>query len=258
MTNNANFHLAAFSQTTGGALTFTALNAVADQMLTLATATTFLTPDKCQLVASYSVGVTLSRDRLNTPSLRMIGLPSLTPVSVGATNPSPLNIFKSTDNPIDIPPVDPIGVDISDTAADTVTVGLWLQYRFQPVPSGKRYRLRFTSAITGVINAWAFGAITMDTVLPQGSYTVIGLDVVAANVILARLIFADGGPRPGCTVRNAVGSIMHPLWTSGELGVWGTFNNANMPQLEILLGAGGANAAQEGFIDVIRTGNAPM
>jgi hypothetical protein len=257
MTNNANFHVAAFSQTTGAAIVNVALNAVQDQMLTLATATTFLTPDKATVVAAFSTGVTLTRSRLNTPSLRQIGLPSLTPINVGATVPSPANVFGAIDNPIDIPPVDPFGVDAVDTAIDTATVLLWLQYRYQNVPAGKRYRLRFTSTITGVINAWAFGAITMDTVLPQGQYAVIGMDVVAANVLAARLIFADGGPRPGCLARNTVGAIMNMIFTNGSFGQWGTFNNANMPQLEILLGAGGASAAQEGFLDVVRLGDAP-
>jgi len=248
--------LAAFAQATGAATANAALNGVADPMLTLSTATTFLTPDPAKVVAAYGVGATLTRTRLNTPSLREIGLPSMIPISVGATNPSPFNIFNSVDNPLEIRPVDPFGVDTVDPAADNITALLVLQYRFQPVPVGKRYRLRGTAAIAGVLNVWASGGITMDTVLPQGRYAVTGMDVVAANVIAARLIFADGGPRPGCVVRNAVGGIMHPIFTDGRLGLWGTFQNANVPNLEILLGDGGASAAQEVFLDLVRIGNA--
>ena len=252
MTNNSNFHMAAFTLSPAGAVTNTAMSGVADQMLTLSTSTTFLTPDETKVVGAFGTGPTMTRLRLNTPSLREIGLPSMVPINASATVPSPYNIYNSVDNPIPIPTVDPFGLDLTDTAADVTEALLVLQYRYQPIPAGQRYRLRATATITGVLNSWASGGITMDTVLPAGRYAVIGMDVVAANVIAARLIFADGGPRPGCVVRNSDSAILHPFFTDGRLGKWGEFQNANVPNLEILLGNNGANASQEIFLDLVQ------
>jgi len=253
--NESYFHTFAYSQTTGAAITNTAINGVPDSILTLSTATTFLTPSQAKLVVAFSMGATITRARLNIPSLRYVGLPSMTPIAVGATVPTPLNIWNMLDNPIDLPKVEPISVEGSDTAIDTITSVLWAMMNYTPIPPGKKYRVRGTGAIAGVVNTWQNGGITLDQVLPQGQYAVTGLDVVAANVIAARLIFAGTGYRPGCPARQTVGAVMHPAFTDGRLGCYGKFENANVPNLEILLGAGGANAAQEVFLDLIRLGD---
>lgn len=250
--NESYFHTFAYSQTTGGAITNTALNAVPDSILTLSTATTFLTPAQAKLVIAFTQGVTATRSRLNIPSLRYVGLPSMTPINVGATVSTPLNIWNMLDNPIDLPKVEPITVEGTDTAIDTMSVVLWAMYNFTPIPPGKKFRVRGTSAVAGVINTWQNGAITLDQVLPQGQYVCTGLDVVAANVLAARLVFAGTGFRPGCPARNSVGAVMHPAFTDGRLGCYGKFENANVPSIDILLGGGGASAAQEIFLDLIR------
>ena len=253
--NESYFHTFAYSQTTGAAITNIAINGVPDSILTLSTATTFLTPAQAKLVMSMTQGVTATRSRLNIPSLRYVGLPSMTPINTGAAVSSPLNIWNMLDNPIDLPKVEPISVEGTDTAIDTISVVLWAMLNFTPVPPGKKYRVRGTAAIAGVINTWQNGTITLDQVLPQGQYALVGMDVVAANVLAARLIFAGTGYRPGCPARNSVSSVMHPAFTDGRLGCYGKFENANVPNLEILLGAGGASAAQEVFIDLIRLGD---
>lgn len=246
----------AFSQTTGAAITNTAVNGVPDGQLPLSTTTTFLTPKRGKIVFAAGFGATLTRGRLNMPSLRSVGLPSIVPINASATVPSPVNIWNMSQHGIDYPTVEPLSVEGTDTAIDTVTFPLIIHYGHQPVPVGDVYRLRGTGTITGVINTWQNGGITLDQPLQQGHYAVVGLDVVAANVIAARLVFSDGGFRPGVLARNAVGSIQHPIFTDGRLGVFGEFDNATIPNLEILLGGGGANAAQEVFIDVVRLGSA--
>lgn len=255
MQNESYFHVGAFASVTGAAITNTALAVVPDGILTTSGTTGFLVPSEAKLVLATALGATLTRTRLNTPSLRYVGLPSLTPINVSATVPSPVNVYNATDSPIALPKVDTITIEASDTAIDNITALMWLMFNRREVPSGKRYRLRGTAAITGVLNAWANGAITLDQVLPQGQYAIVGMDLVAANVLAGRLVFAGSGYRPGCLARNAVGSIMHPIFTDGRLGCYGVFENANLPNLEILLGAGGASAAQEVFLDVIRLGD---
>ena len=253
--NESYFHLAAFQQTTGAAITNTAITTVNDGILTRSGTTAFLVPSTAELSLSASFGATLTRARLNSPSLRYVGLPSLVPINASATVPSPVNIFNTIDAPIKLPKVDEISVEASDTAIDTITSLLLFHFSRRPVPAGKRYRLRGVGAIAGAAGSWVNGGITLDQTLPQGQYAIVGMQVVAANVIAARLVFAGTGYRPGVIVANAVGSVPHPIFQDGRLGVFGVFENANLPNLEILLGAGGANASQEVFLDVIRLGD---
>lgn len=254
--NGGRFHTLAFSQTTGAAITNTAVNGVPDGQLTLSTATTFLTPKRGKIVLAAGFGATITRARLNMPSLRTVGLPSIVPINVSATIPSPVNVWNMVNNPIDYPSVEPLSVEGTDTAIDTITIPLWIHYGNQPVPVGDRYRLRGTSAITAAVNAWASGSIALDQPLQQGRYAVVGLDVVAADTLAARLLFADGGFRPGCLTRNTIGQVPHPIFTDGRLGVYGEFDNATIPNLELLGGAGAGAVTAEVFLDLIRLGNA--
>lgn len=254
--NGGNFHTFAFSQTTGAALAaFTAINGVPDGQFTLQTATTFLAPKQGKIMAAGSFGATLTRTRLNVPSFRNVSLPILAPINVSATVPSPVNIYKGANTGLELPIVEPIGVDAVDTAIDTISVVLFSMYNFRPVPAGKVFRLRLTGTAVGVINTWQNSALTLADPLQTGRYAVVGLDVQSANAIAARLLFADGGFRPGCLCRNALGNVPHPIFTNGELGVYGEFSNANTPSLDILLGGGGAAAAIEVYMDVIRIGD---
>lgn len=253
------FHTYAFAQAVGAvAQTNTAINGVADGQFTLSTTTTFISPEKGSLVAAFSIGQNMTRTRLNIPSLRMVGLPSLTPINTGTTVPSPVNICRVEEGKIIIPPVEPISFEVtSPGAVGENPIGVFFSvFKFQPTPPGTVFRVRGTTTIAGVINTWQNGGITLDQPLQQGRYAIVGLDVVAANVIAARLVFAVGGYRPGCLARNGVASIMHPYFTDGRLGVYGEFTNSNVPNLEILLGAGGASASQEVFLDLVRLGNA--
>jgi hypothetical protein len=138
----------------------------------------------------------------------------------------------------------------SDAATQIQYAGLWFRFGMKQQTPGMEYRLRFTSAIAGVVGSWAGGAITMDQNVPAGTYQIVGMDVFGTNLLLARLVFTGGGWRPGVLGRNTLISVPHTLGLSGRLGVFGEFNNTAIPQLEIYVEA--ACAAQEGYFDVVK------
>lgn len=252
MDNDTYFHLAAFRGSVANGTTNTAIAGVNDNALAKSSTGAFFAPKGGRIRAAVAGGVNASRARINTPILRNVGLPYIAPLNTGVTAPSPPNLADY--GPMGPAPneTDEISVESTHTdAAPQIQFALMLlQFaRRDPIP-GNTIRLRFTSAITGVVGSWASGGITLDQNVPAGDYQIVGMDVFGTNLLGARLIFTGGGWRPGVLGRNAVGSVPHQLWLNKTLGVFGEFNNTAIPQLEIFVEA--ANTAQEGYLDVIK------
>lgn len=249
------FHLAAMRASVTNGVANSALSAVQDQILTINSSGQFILPTKMQLRAGVTGSANIQRTRINTPALRQIGLPYVAPVNSGLTIASPANVADYGDLGPMIPPADSLTLEATQGggAAEVVFGLLWLRDGMQPIASGQSYRIRFTAAITAVAGSWVNGNITFDQTLPAGIYTVNGMDIQGTNLLAARLVFANGGYRPGCLARNALTSIKHPLFTSGDLGAYGQFDSVNTPTLDIYAEA--ANTAQEGYLDVVRTGD---
>jgi hypothetical protein len=252
--NNTYFHLAAFRGNVVNGTTNTAIAGVADPQLAKSPTGGFFAPPGGRIYAALAGGVNASRARINTAKCREVGLPYIAPLNTGVTIPSPPNMAVYGDNGVTPNPTDELIVESThtDVAAQIQYAAMILKFGFKQQAAGQEYRLRFTSTITGVIGSWASGAITFDQQVPAGTYQIVGLDVFGTNLLLARLLFIGGGWRPGVPARNAVNSVPHPLALSGVLGPYGEFSNTAIPQLEIYCEA--ANAAQEGYIDVIRIG----
>lgn len=251
--DNATYqHLAAFRGSVTNGTTNTAIAGVQDAALAKSASGAFFAPPNGILNWGVAGGVNASRARINTPSLREVGLPYLAPLNTGITVPSPPNFPIFGDMGPAPRATDEISVESTHTDAAPQIQFALLNFRFgmQPVPTGRQYRLRFTATITGVVGSWASGAITLDQNVPAGNYAIVGLDVFGTNLIAARLIFTGGGWRPGVLARNAVGSVVDRFFTSGRLGTLGVFQNTAIPQLEVYVEA--ANTAQEGYIDVVK------
>jgi hypothetical protein len=253
--NDTYFHLAAFSGSLTNGSTNAAVAVVNDGVLTPSGTTQFLLPYPAQLRLAYSAGANITNARINTPSLRYVGLPSVGPLNLTLTVPSPPNVADFGQMGPTLPTADGISVEhsLGGAAPEQEMTALWLMNRFVPRPSGPTYRLRFTGTIAAVANTWVNGSMTPDQTLPAGRYAIVGLDAVGTNLVLVRLLFPGTKWRPGCLARNAVGNVSAPQFTNGDLGLYGVFDSVNVPNFDIL--STGANAAQTVFMDVVRIGD---
>lgn len=255
MDNRTFFHLAAFSESVAIGATTQQIDGVPDGILTRSASNNFLAPDGCRLFAATGLGTNLTRMRINTPVARYVAFPQIAPTNAGTTVPSPANLSLFENAGIKPNASDEIAIEAgqNNAAAQIERAGLWLMFqRKEPTP-GVKYRTRFTATITAVAESWASGAITFDQTIPAGIYQIQGMQCFGANLFLSRLIFPGGGWRPGVLCNNLVSDIPRREFTDGTFGVFGEFNSVNVPQLEIL--STGANTAQEGFLDLVRTGD---
>lgn len=253
--NRTYFHTLAFRGSVTNGTTNTTIAGVLDQIIPRNAANNFLTPEGSNIKMAVAGGVNASRARINTPSLREVGLPYIAPLQTGVAAQSPPNIAFYGDYGPRPRGADELSVESThtDAAAQIQFALVWLTFGRKAIPPGQRYRLRNTAAITGVIGSWASGSMTPDQTLPSGIYAVVGMDAFGTNLLGARLIFSGGGYRPGVLARNAVASIPSPLFTNDELGVFGEFDSVALPTLEIYVEA--ANSAQEIYLDLVRIGN---
>lgn len=252
--NQSFWHLCMYSGSVAAGSSFASVAAINDGLLTRLTANSFTLPETGKVRFACSIGTDLQRVRLNTPSFRYVGLPVLAPINQGTTIPSPVNVYDPQEMGPSIPKADEISIEAvhSNVGAQTVTTALAFTFgNAQPqTPIGPTYRIRYTGTIAAVVGAWASGSITPDTTLPAGVYAICGMDVMGDDLVAGRLIFSNGGYRPGVVARQLIQNIPHPLFTSRELGVFGFFDSINTPNLEIFALA--ANATQEVYLDLIR------
>ena len=116
---------------------------------------------------------------------------------------------------------------------------------------GEIHHVRFTISVTTVIDLWTLAAITLIDDLPVRNYDIVGLSLVGANNVAARIVIPGFAWRPGALCQPSVNTPNHPLFRNGGLGVWGTFEPTTLPKLELCTSVAGATGTLNGVLDVI-------
>jgi hypothetical protein len=245
------FHLCAYRGSVGAGVSNFDLPAVQDGQLSIINSH-FIVPKPAQVLWAFGCGVNMSAALLNTPKMRYVGFPSLTPINVVATVPSPPNVSLQQMNNVWVDPVDEIAVQVSQTDAgsQTMTVIMALAFQTKTPLAQPSFRISATAAVTCTAGQWTNGNITLSQTIPRGDYIVTGMDVVGTNLLAARLLFAGQGYRPGVLARNAVQNVPHPYFQGQDMGSFGQFNSINIPSVDFL--AGGTCTSQTVYLDLQR------
>lgn len=169
--------------------------------------------------------------------------------------PTPLNLWLA--NPLRLSAGEGMQLHVRESVAgdDRQATGLvWLGngQLGNPYPNLPMLTVRFTAAIDGVAYSWVNGAITFEQNLPVGVYAVMGMHVISASGIGARLVFSGQGARPGCLAYDSIEDVSNQVFRNGNLGVWGTFDTHAPPTLDILCRT--TDSSQEGWLDIVKIG----
>lgn len=252
------FHIAAFgfSSTNTGAGVYVTLPAKTDGYLTPNSNNRFILPPPppnaggpFRIAAGHAGGTTMTLARIANATLRRIGFPSIVPINPGLTIPSLFPLASYGFNGPRLPIADEFGIEADAAAVEVQTGALWLHDGVMNGPTGEIFSLQFSATITTVANAWTLGTLAFTQPLPVGKYAVYGLDVVGTTCMYARLLFADGGPRPGVLGRASVSIFPQPTFRVGNFGKFGEFTSYAQPQLEIFASSA-ASITFTGTMDV--------
>lgn len=211
----------------------------------------YIYPENSRVVLAYANGLGLARARINTPYNRQVSLPYITPINAAAAVPNLPPLARFGHGGPYIPKLDEIGIDATTDATagpNRDTIGLFLHDGDFSVGGGNIVTIRGAAAIVSTTLVWSAGTITFDQTLPYGRYEIIGMDCIGANLVFARLLFAEGGKRPGVLARTAL--TLAPFWDfrEGNMGVLGQFDSTAPPSLEVW--SIGAGSTQEVYLDV--------
>lgn len=204
---------------------------------------------------AYAQGPNITAARLNAPALRSVALPHIVPLEVGsAPSDQPAVVDYRNFMPI-IPKIDEIAVETSNNgaAAERHIVGLFLEEPgSRPPLPGPVFTVRGTAAIVSPAFVWGEGSITLEAALPAGKYQVVGLDVVGANLVFARLRFPDTTLLPGVVARQSQANGPFERFRFGRSGLLGEFESIAPPTLQVFGTA--TTTTQVVYLDLVKVG----
>jgi hypothetical protein len=254
--------MVAFYGARAGTVALLNVAGLADQHVTVQ-GNNVLVPTQCsKILSAYGMsqataGSLTTQMVLSSPSLRATTLLELCnfnangAVSAAAQIPdnnAPYNDFK--ESPIDLVPGEAMSML---TAVDAAAVAenvfglVFLTDGVLACPfSGRIETVIYDNNAAAVINTWSPTAVTARQALRYGTYAVVGMKASGVSMVAARLVFGNQGARPGVIATNSptgatnVGSMsdsvdqMNGLFRYGRLGLWGTFQSTNPPQIEMI------------------------
>lgn len=259
------FTTAAWQQSVDPAGAFVALTAVPDQHLTTAGADIRCPTLNRIIAAAAGVETTVTQQaRITAPSRRVLALQRVAPTqgnAAGASLPaSPQNVMDLRTSPLQMVAGENVDFEIlSDPAAVQIQWGVaWFADGPQAPVAGPIFTVRATGATALVVSTWTNVVIAMAENLPRGRYQVVGLRAQSTNMVAARMVFVGTGAqgwRPGVLGSQSDRTLEHPMFRNGALGVFGEFEDIDLPTIDCLGAV--ADAAQVFYLDLIQIRQGP-
>ena len=260
------FHVAAWSQSVDQAGAFVAITGVTDQILNVVGAN-IQVPELNQVIGlAAGVETTVAQQaRLTAPSRRVFALQRIAPVQGNAAAASlpgdPHKFTDLLDSPLAMVKGEQANIELlADPAAAQIQWGLaWFADKAIVPVTGNIFTIRATGATALVAQLWTLVSITMSENLPRGRYQAVGLRAQSTNMVAARYAFVGTGAtsawRPGVMGTNTDRHLEYPAFRYGGMGVFGEFEDTDLPSIECLATA--ADAAQVFYLDLIQVRSGP-
>lgn len=199
----------------------------------------------------YAQGAGLASVRLDSPSLRDIGLEDVPTFNIGDSFPVVEVINEAGSNtrviepcygicdygasPLTLTSTEKLIVKGQGTTAGADTIVVLCLGDSLPTPvSGNIRTIKATVNVTTTPYEWSSGTLTLTQSLKSGTYDLVGLIVPDPRVITARVIFPGAGWRPGILGTTFTTSELLNKYLFGNFGVYGSFTHIQLPQLELL------------------------
>lgn len=203
--------------------------------------------------AGYVLSDAANLAKIDYPSALLFAPPLIDPIDGDTAIGNLPPMYLPFENGFMIPPLEFFTILVSRAGIAAVqSYGLLWTAERPPAPiSGPMRTIQATATANGAAGTWIPSALTFPRALPNGTYRVCGMKVEGANVLAGRLIFNSGDQqkhRPGVLAVANSQSWQYPFFRNGKAGLFGTFSNTNLPQIEVI--GTGAIATQTISLDI--------
>jgi len=260
------FHLAAFSEAVDPAGAFNALTGVLDSVLSVVGDNVQVPTLNKIIAAAAGVETTAAQQaRITAPSRRVLALQRVAPTQGAAAavslpgDPHRVSDWRLT--PLQMVTGEQVNFEInSDPAVAQIQWGLiWFADALTPPGNGPYFTIRATGATALVAHNWVLVPIVMSENLPRGRYQLVGLRAQSTTLVAARAVFvgtgSQGAWRPGVMGCNTDRHLEDDMFRTGGLGVFGEFEDTDLPSIECLAEA--ADAAEVFYLDLVQVRAGP-
>jgi hypothetical protein len=248
-------HLAAYYKSVDPGAVLTLISAVPDQAIFTSGNDVRVPKGMGNLLAeaALSAATTPIYGQVQSPSLRQLANQDVSAIATAAKFQSTEQGQWHFDNPRALQEAESVNFGINATGgAAAANYGLiWLGDGAVKPTQGKIFTVRATGAAGLAAGQWVNTPVAFNTVLPAGSFQVVGFRAEGANLIAARIVFVGAAFRPGVPAEVAASSTYFPWTRDGNLGVLGSFDVDQPPTIDCL---GATDTVQAFYFDLIQTG----
>lgn len=244
----------AYSETVGVNAGWDNINAVPDQHIRTNNEFIYIS-DFNKIIGAVGYASTSDMIRLGSPSIRRINPYHITGSELDVDPAGDLNAMFHPDALVTLDIGEALECEIYNNPGAVVeSVVVFLASNPIAPVSGNIFTIRFTTDVTLVASAWAFGEIDLPDGLPVGVYDIVGARLECAAGIAFRFVPVGGFHRPGGACVPTEAYQEDRMQRFGRIGTWCTFNTVQLPGVEVLEVAGAGLTTLTGYIDLIKKG----
>lgn len=247
------FHMLAYSASVNSAA-FTDTTPVNDTVYQIQNGH-FLLPTPKRLIFGQHLATSALAMRLVSPRIRQVTTTNLIGVSNRqATMLTQARVADYRNNMPMLSPLEELECDTLNDAggAERQNAIFGVCDQLTPQPQGDTFGFLGTSVTAAVASTWTPITMTWNDLLPNGRYAIVGLKHSSASAIACRLFIPNQVDRPGCISSINRYDDTDPMFRRGGLGIWGTFENTNMPRPEVLCNT--TDNAHTIVMDIVKIG----
>lgn len=207
------------------------------------------------LLGAFVMGANFQRAKLESPSLLNIAPFMITPQISSALPTATMEVGLQASDPVALVTNEAIQAyafpALSGSASDTLGIIALGDGAVAPV-TGKIIHARATVTTPATANTWGNASITFDTVLPAGSYQLVGTRVEGSHVRAFRVVFqGNSNFRPGSLAALGTNGVDVDGARNGGWGVWGTFDQFTPPSFDLI--TDGTSETASIYLDLIKS-----
>lgn len=250
--------LSVFSSSIAGSASNALISAIPDNVVTTQN-NRIVPPVDRYVIAAIGGGTDMTMLFMDSPTLSQNGRPSIYPIDNGTFGGNLTPIMYSGKNGLSLPGREQVGLlsTNANVGAQTHFGALWHCERFREAPPGPYKTVQMTVTGSGGNLVWSLLTPQLTAGLKRGRYRCVGMAAQGTNLLFGRLVFPQQVDRPGCLCTADATTYQMDYFRNGNSGVFGDFDNDNLPQFE-----GFGNGALAGtiiiYMDIIPTPGTPM